>query len=89
MKKYLVIGFILLSGCAWQSPLVTELVGKDQDYVIKKQGQPIVIRSEEPNQVWVYRYQDCSQLIFFDQAKIVRWVDLSGQCQDIPDDRAH
>lgn len=85
MKKYVFIVCFLLTGCAFQSITVTELMGKDKDYVSRKFGTPTVTRTEGTNQIWSYRDENCSRLIFFDQDNIVRWVDIQGSCEKSSD----
>jgi len=84
MKKYILISCFILGGCATQPVALTELIGKNQDYVRKQFGTPTVTRSEHPNQIWSYRDEDCSKLVFFDQAHVVRWVDVQGACEKYP-----
>jgi len=84
MKKCILIACLILTGCAFQPIVATELMGKDKDYVLNRFGEPTIVRTETPNQIWSYRDENCSYLVFFDENNVVRWVDAQGSCENTP-----
>jgi hypothetical protein len=71
---------LLLSACSFTPQTGQDLIGQNKKAVKKQFGEPIVSRTEEPNQIWSFRIQDCSLLVYFDKDGIVQFVDHSGYC---------
>jgi len=80
MKKLFLLPFFILAACSFTPTVGQDLIGKDEKYIQKKFGQPIVSRTEAPNRIYSYRFNDCSLLIYFDQTDTVQYIDYSGNC---------
>ena len=80
MKKLSLLLFFALSACSFTPTIGQDLVGKDKKFIQKKLGKPVVSRTESPNEVYSYRIDDCSMLIYLDKAGIVQYIDYTGNC---------
>ncbi len=80
MKKLLILAFLLASGCTLKLEQISCLSGQNKDFVLSKMGNPTIIRTETPNQLWTYQKQNCSILVFFDQTETVQFIDFTGSC---------
>lgn len=80
MKKILLTLFILLSGCTFSKANSDNLLGLTDKQIIRRFSSPTVIRTEEPYQLWSYRQETCTILLYFDDTNTVRFVDFSGNC---------
>ena len=90
MKKvFLFICLLMLVGCATQnaySPAtsakkIVYLKGKTTSQIRKLMGKPALKRTEEPNQLWAYRTNECSVLVFFDAKGKSQYAETRGVCE--------
>ena len=80
MKKVFLLLFLSLSACSFTPTIGQDLVGQNKKFVQKKLGKPVVFRTESPNQIYSYRIDNCSILVYFDQSDTVQFVDYTGNC---------
>lgn len=82
MKKICVlVCLLILGGCALFYPVnANQLKGASKSAVQKKLGEPSVVRTEWPYQMWTYAKVDCSILIYFDAGDTVQAIDFAGSC---------
>ena len=80
MKKLLFLLLLGLSACSFTPTIGQDLIGKDKKFIQKKFGEPVVSRTESPNQIYSYRIDDCSLLIYLDQTDTVQFIDHTGNC---------
>lgn len=80
MKKFLLTLFFLLSACTFSKTDSENLIGLTDRQILRRFSSPTVIRTEEPYQLWSYRQDTCTVLLYFDETKTVRFVDFSGDC---------
>ena len=95
MKTGIVIFFFLFTvACAQPSSSsltfspnmakkVVYLNGKTEKQIKRVMGNPILTRREEPNEFWVYRNNECSTLIYFDEKKTSAYAEMRGKCQRV------
>lgn len=57
-----------------------QLKGLSMRKIEKKLGQPIAKRTEEPNFLWTYRFEDCTTLVYFNEKKRVSYAETRGVC---------
>ena len=80
MKKILLTLFFLLSGCTFSKTDSDNLLGLTDRQILRRFSSPTVIRTEAPYQLWSYRQDSCTVLLYFDDTKTVRFVDFSDGC---------
>ena len=80
MKKLYCLLILLLTACSFTPQMGQDLIGQKKTFVKKKLGSPTVSRTEEPNQIWSYRIENCSLLVYFNKEDIVQFIDHSGDC---------
>ena len=79
MKKTSIICLALFLCACTHSELAT-LKGKTSDDIRLLKGEPVTILSQEGNQMWTYRTNECTQIIFFDKnQKASDWYEM-GTC---------
>lgn len=92
MKKlWLFIFLLTLVGCATQSSYspatsakkIVYLKGKSTSQIKKIMGKPALKRMEEPNQLWAYRTNECSVLVFFDANGKSQYAETRGICEHL------
>ncbi len=78
-KIYLIVFCLFLTGCV--SPAFRSIQGKNTDAVRAIKGNPVTILKENEHEMWTYRQNECTQIIFFnDQGKATDWHEM-GICQ--------
>ncbi len=80
MCKIGILGFLFLVGCVVKPPIADKLIHQDQAAVRKMMGEPTVVRTEAPYQMWGWRSEECSTVVFFDETGVSQYVDFSGKC---------
>ncbi len=85
------IGMFCVGGCthlpagnpqaAPQVKPVVYLSGKSQQQVSRVMGKPVVQRTENPNQLWVYYDKGCSTLVYFDGQGVCQHAEMRGTCE--------
>lgn len=80
MYKVGILGFLFLAGCAVKPPIADKLISQDRVAVRKIMGEPTVVRTEAPYQMWGWRSGECSTVVFFDESGLSQYVDFSGKC---------
>ena len=91
MKKYFCIICLLLVACVQdrqeslilsmaQPSYINILQQKTTQQVAQLLGEPTFVRSEAPNQSWVYRGRDCVLFVFFDEDGIASYTEAKGNC---------
>ncbi len=92
MMKYMPLLFLCLTVSACSSvPVPSEapasrekvtafLADKSQIQIERMLGEPAVVRTESPYQLWAYQTNNCSTLIYFDQSGQSQYVDVRGPC---------
>ena len=81
MKKSFLL-FLLLAGCSFSRGVeLTELKGETQDTIVDIYGPPVIVRQEGDIQMWAYKQEECSLLVFFDQAQTVQFAESRGSCE--------
>lgn len=83
MKKTVIFFLLGGLGACTMAMQPQELVGMNKSVVRRRLGQPVIQRTEYPNQVWSYRKNDCSVLVFFNETDNVQYVDV--RCPKIKD----
>lgn len=58
----------------------TGLVGKSAQTVKASLGAPLMVRTEKPNQIWTYRQNQCTTLVYFDKNEQVCFAESRGEC---------
>lgn len=58
----------------------TGLIGKSAVQIKNGMGAPLIIRTEDPNQVWTYRRGNCTTLLYFDKNEKVCFAESRGTC---------
>ena len=80
MKKILLTLFFLLSACTFSKTDSENLIGLTDKQILRRFNSPTVTRTESPYQLWSYRQETCTILLYFDDTNTVRFVDFSGNC---------
>ena len=80
MKKLFLFSFFIVSGCTFYSRSTSNLIGLTDKQILWRFKEPTVIRTEGSYQLWSYRQNNCSTLLYFDETKTVQFVDFSGDC---------
>lgn len=79
MSKYLICLCLFLTACA--NPAFRAIQGKSTESVRAIKGEPVTILKESGHEMWTYRQNDCTQIIFFDnQGKATDWHEM-GVCK--------
>ena len=73
-------GFLVVAGGAVKPPIADKLISRDRAAVRKIMGEPTVVRTEAPYQMWGWRSGECSTVVFFDESGLSQYVDFSGKC---------
>ncbi|MDD3669257.1 MAG: hypothetical protein PHX68_03165 [Alphaproteobacteria bacterium] len=85
MRKILICIVLLgLAGCVSYAEYIRTLTGLTTKQVRSKMGKPLLIRHEEPNQVWVYHRKNCATLVYFNDEEVSTHVDVAGDCGVAP-----
>lgn len=58
----------------------SNLVGKSAMQIKKSMGAPLMVRKEDPNQVWTYRTGNCTTLVYLDKNEKVCYAESRGTC---------
>ncbi len=56
------------------------IIGKSCDEIRQQWGKPFLVRHETPNQLWTYRQNECTHLIYFDDSQQVCFAEKRGNC---------
>lgn len=80
MKKLLLTAFVILSGCTFYPHSASDLIGMTERQITWRFKEPTVVRTEGYYQLWSYRQDSCTILLYFDSTKTVQFVDFSGDC---------
>ena len=56
------------------------VIGKSCGEIRQMWGTPLRIRHESPNQLWTYREDECTHLIYFDDSQQVCFAEKRGNC---------
>ena len=80
MKRILFLLFFILSGCTFYPHSASDLIGLTDYQITRRFKEPTVIRTEGTYQLWSYRKNNCTTLLYFDETKTVQFVDFSGDC---------
>ncbi len=79
MKNFIVmISLVVLAGC--QSPRYDALVAKTPKEVRALKGRPTTIIQEKNYEMWTYKKDDCTEVVFFDAEKHVADFYEKGSC---------
>jgi len=79
MSKYLICLCFFLTACV--NPAFRAIQGKDTESVRLIKGEPVTILKEQNHEMWTYRQNECTQIIFFDNdGKATDWHEM-GFCQ--------
>lgn len=62
---------------------IVYLKGKSQSQVKRVMGKPVIVREETPYQLWSYRFNNCSTLIFFGPDLKSAYAETRGDCDKI------
>ena len=61
---------------------LTSLPARTEGGVRSVMGEPVSILRENNRQMWTYRKNDCTQMVFFDDTNtVVDWYDI-GNCSE-------
>ena len=81
MRKSFLL-FLLLAGCSFSRGVeLTELKGESQETVVDIYGSPVITRQEGDIQMWAYKQEECSVLVFFDKTQTVQFAESRGDCE--------
>lgn len=58
-----------------------QLKGLSMRKIEKKLGTPVAKRTEEPNFLWTYRFENCTTLVYFNENKRVAYAETRGVCE--------
>ena len=77
-NKFVVILCLCLVACA--NTKLEAIKGKSEEDILRERGNPIAKVRESDKKMWTYRYEQCTEMIFFDGEQGV--VDLyeTGEC---------
>ncbi len=59
--------------------MMSYLTQKSPKQVARVMGKPTIVRTEEPYQLWAYRQNGCSTLIYFNEQGKSCYVDQRGE----------
>lgn len=79
MKKCLICLCLFLTACI--NPTFRRIEGKSQEDVREIKGDPVTIFKEKDHEMWTYRQEGCTQIVFFDTEKRASDFHEFGACQ--------
>ena len=66
--------------CACTHSELAGLTGQSPENIRHLKGKPVTILGQNGKEMWTYRNNDCTQILFFDESKkVVDWHEM-GQC---------
>jgi len=78
-QKYLICLCLLLSACV--NPRFQAISGKTPEDVRAIMGDPATIAKEQGHEMWTYKQNDCTQIVFFNQRGVAASWHEMGVCQ--------